>query len=110
MKDEPLTYMLRAPGCVTGPCESLFSVAVEKVLEMPIGTEIVPLYARSSEADQRDAARWRFAVEHGMPVRNQTAHTASVRWLALGPQGMRAGPGPVEAIDAAMRQSDTDSR
>lgn len=40
----PLTYLLRAPGCFTGPCESLFSVAISKALEMPIGTEIIELY------------------------------------------------------------------
>lgn len=65
--------------------------------------ELNALRASQSEAVQRDAARWRFAVKHGMPVRNQTAHAEGVRWLAFSPQGMRAGKEPVDAIDAAMR-------
>jgi hypothetical protein len=42
---EPVTYCLIAPGCLTGPCESLESVALSKVLTMPTGTAVVPLYA-----------------------------------------------------------------
>jgi hypothetical protein len=41
---EPITYCLIAPGCVTGPCESVESVALQKALSMPPGTEVVPLY------------------------------------------------------------------
>lgn len=42
--NEPITYCLIAPGCVTGPCESVESVALQIALSMPAGTEVVPLY------------------------------------------------------------------
>lgn len=41
---EPVTYCLIAPGCVTGPCESVESVALAKARGMPSGTAVVPLY------------------------------------------------------------------
>lgn len=41
---EPVTYMLRHPGCVTGLTESGYNVAMHKLLNMPAGSALVNLY------------------------------------------------------------------
>ncbi len=43
-KQETITYLLRAPGCIAGMTESSFDVALSKALNMPAGTAIIPLY------------------------------------------------------------------
>jgi len=49
MKPEPITYLLRRSGCVSGLTESSFEVAIKKALDMPPGSAVVELYEWPNE-------------------------------------------------------------
>lgn len=56
------------------------------------------------DAAREDAERWRHALAHGFPVRNQTYRPGRV-WIAF--PGEFGGDTPEQAIDAARKGSDT---
>jgi hypothetical protein len=73
---------------------------------LDMADEIVRLQARV-EAAERDARRYQFCQHHGFPVRNQTARTEDVRWVACKDKQLFYGATPSFAIDAAIAKGES---
>ena len=53
--------------------------------------------------------RWQHCLTHGFPVRNQTARTRAVQWIAVVGDGtIEYGETPDEALDAALAKEKPD--